>query len=149
MAGTRRAAYNATIWMDTSAAGTMPIGTLAAGTSNLALITSKNSWTFDQSRDLIEVTSFGDTSKTRVAGLQDGQGEIDGFLDFGDTNLYTALNSSTERGIIIFPDATNNLTTFIIGKAFFSPKYGGQESSAVTLDITYAAGPSGMTIQHP
>lgn len=149
MAGTRRAAYNATIWIDTSSAGTMPIGTLAAGTANLSLITSKNSWSFDQSRDLIEVTSFGDTSKTRVAGLADGQGEVTGFLDFADTNLYTALNSSTERGLIIFPDASNNITTFIIGKAFFSPKYAGQETSAVTLDITFAAGPSGMTIQHP
>jgi hypothetical protein len=149
MAGTRRAAYNATIWIDTSSAGTMPIGTLASGTSNLSLITSKNSWSFDQSRDLIEVTSFGDTSKTRVAGLADAQGDITGYLDFADTNLYTALTSSTERAIIIFPDATNNLTTFIIGKAFFSPKYGGQETSAVTLDITYSAGPSGMSLQHP
>lgn len=149
MSGTRRAAYNAAIWIDTSSAGTMPVGTLASGTANLSLITSKNSWSFDQSRDLIDVTSFGDSSKTRVAGLQDAQGEITGFLDFGDTNLYTALTSSTERGIIIFPDATNNITTFIIGKAFFSPKMGGQESGAVTLDITFSAGPSGMTVQHP
>jgi hypothetical protein len=127
----------------------MPIGTLAAATANLALITSKNSWSFDQSRDLVEVTSFGDTSKTRVAGLSDAQGDIQGFLDFADTLFYNALNSSTERGMVIFPDGTNNLTTFIIGKAFFSPKLGGQETGAVTLDVTFAAGPSGMTLQHP
>lgn len=127
----------------------MPIGTLAAATANLALITSKNSWSFDQSRDLVEVTSFGDTSKTRVAGLADAQGDIAGYLDFADTLIYNAMTSSTERGIVIFPDGTNNVTTFIIGKAFFSPKYGGAETSAVTLDITYSAGPSGMTLQHP
>ena len=149
MAGTRRAGYNAAIWMDTSAAGTMPVGTLAAGTSSLALVTAKNSWTFDQSRDLIEVTSFGDPSKTRVAGLQDGQGDIQGFVAFDDTLIYNALSSSTERALIIFPDAVNNIGTFIIGKAFFSPKYGGQESSAVTLDVTYSAGPSGLSIVHP
>ncbi len=144
MAGTRRAAYNAEIWIDTSTAGTMPIGTLAGGTANLTLITSKNSWTLDQSRDLIEVTSFGDSSKTRVAGLSDAQGDITGFLDFGDSALHNALVSSTERAMIIFPDKVNNIGSFVIGKAVFSSKYGGQETGAVTLDIAYSAGPSGI-----
>ena len=58
--------------------------------------------------------------------------------------LHNALVSSTERAMIIFPDKTNNVGSFIIGKAVFSAKYGGQETGAVTLDIAYSAGPSGI-----
>ena len=149
MAGTRRHGYNAAIWVDTSAAGTMPVGTLAGGTSNLSLITSKNSWTFDQTRDLVEVTSFGDSSKTRVAGLSDGQGDFQGYLDFADTLFWNALASSSERAMILFPDTVNQTGHFVIGKAFFSPKYGASETSPVTLAVTYVAGPSGLIFQHP
>jgi hypothetical protein len=144
MAGTRRHGFNALIYVDTTTGGTA-----AVGTATLTAITSKNSWSFDQSRDLVDVTSFGDTSKTSVAGLSGASGDFTGFMDFADTAFFSAIADSKERGLIIIPDATNNATIYISGKAFFSPKFGGSESGAVTLDVTFSAGPSGLTWTHP
>lgn len=149
MAGTRRHGINAAIWMDTSSAGTMSAGTLAAGTANLTLVTSMNTWSFDQSRDFVDTTSFGDTSKNDVAGLSDGTGSIAGQLDFGDNNIWNSLASSTERALMIFPDATNNATTWVAGKAYYSPKYGGGVTASVTRSLDFRAGPTGLIWYHP
>lgn len=139
-----RHGLNAKIFIDTSAAGTFAGGSVAAGTANLALITSKNSWSFDQSRDFVDVTAFLATSKSQVAGLPGASGDIQGFYDFSDTNMKNVFTSSTERAIMIFPDFTNEIGTIIYGKALFSAKTGGSTTSADTLDLHFEAGPSGM-----
>lgn len=141
MAGTRRHALNGAIYLDTSAGGSA-----AVGTATLVLISSKNAWTFDQTRDLVDVTSFGDTSKTSVAGLQGASGTITGFMDFADSTIFNALSSTLERGLIIIPDAANNPTRLISGKAFVSATLGGSETGAVTMDLKFDAGPTGMTV---
>lgn len=51
-----------------------PIGT---GTR----VAAKAQWTFNASRDTVEVTSFGDANKRYVAGLEDTSGTFAGFLD--------------------------------------------------------------------
>lgn len=145
----RRHGLNAKIWIDMSAAGTFAGGSLAAGTANLTAISSKNSWSFDQSRDFVDVTSFLDTSKSSVAGLPNASGDISGFIDFADTGVYNIIGSTTERAIMLWPDWSNELTTFIWGKAFFSAKTGGSTTTADTLDVTFQAGPSGMGWTHP
>lgn len=144
MSKTVRHGINAAIYADTSVGGTA-----AVGTATLTLLTAKGSWSIDQTRDLVETTSFGDASKNRVAGLQDGQGTIGGFKDFADNAIWAALSASAERGLIIIPDAANNPGTFYSGKAFFSPKYAGSTTTAVTEDITFTAGPSAMAWTHP
>lgn len=144
MAGTRRHGFNAAIYVDTSTGGSA-----AVGTATLTLVTSKNSWTVDNTRNLVNVTSFGDTSETNVAGLVGAKGDFQGFEDFADTAMFNAMTSSIERGCMIFPDYTNNPGTFFSGKAFFDSKYGGSETGAVTQAVTFTAGPSGMTWTHP
>jgi hypothetical protein len=52
-----------------------------------------NSWTLDQTRDLVDVTSFGDTNKTYVVGLSDLKGTLGGFYDPGDGSPATGGNA--------------------------------------------------------
>ena len=141
---TARHGINAQIWMDTSAAGTMA----STGTVNLQLIANKSAWTFDASRDFVDITSFGDTSKTAVAGLSGASGDITGFWDSAGAGSLIVANlqsASTERAIRIYPDATNATSAVIAGKAFFSIKGGGGVGDAVSFEVHYEAGPSGMT----
>ncbi len=146
---TPRHGLNAQIWIDTSSAGTFTAGTLAAGTANLERIGSKNSWSLDMSRDFVDVTSFGDTTKTQVAGLPSASGDIGGNWDSTGTLIYNLTGATTERAIMVFPDATNNLTTWFAGKAFFSAKASGSNTSAVGWDLHFEAGPTGITWYHP
>ncbi len=140
---------NAKIWIDMSSAGTFAGGSVAAGTANLTAISSKNTWSFDQSRDFVDVTSFLDTSKSNVPGLPNATGSIAGNFNFSDTGVYNIIGATSERAIMIWPDWTNEATTFIWGKAFFSAKSGGSTSASVNFDVDFTAGPSGMTWTHP
>jgi hypothetical protein len=138
-----RHGINGQIWIDTSTAGTFSSG----GTTNLSLISGKNDWTFDASTDFVEVTSFGDPSKTKVKGLANASGDIKGFwIDAGAGTLIKNVMSVTtaERAITILPDAVNAPAWMITGKAFFSNAMSGGVAAAVTYDIHYEAGPSGM-----
>jgi hypothetical protein len=146
MSYTARHGRDARIYIDATSAGTQ-----AVGTSTLTLIEGKNTWAFDQSTDFVDTTSFGDTSKTNVAGLPSASGDINGILSTTGTGtlLYNVIGATTERGIMIFPSWTNDLTQYISGKAFFSAKSGGSTTSAVTLDLHFEAGPTGMTWTHP
>jgi hypothetical protein len=139
-----RHGLNAKIFIDTSAVGTFAGGSVAAGTANLALVTSKNSWSFDQSRDFVDVTAFLMTSKANVPGLPSASGDVTGFLDFSDTLMKNVYGATTERAIMIFPDFTNEIGTIIYGKAFFSAKTAGSTTAADTLELHFEAGPSGM-----
>ena len=146
MAYTAHHGRGARIYMDVTAAGTS-----AVGTTTLQQIDGTNSWSFDQSRDYVDTTSFGDASKTNVAGLPNASGDIGGiFNTVGNGTLVPNIfASSTERGIMIFPDITNNPGWYASGKAFFSPKSAGGISSAVTLDIHFEAGPTGISWTGP
>jgi hypothetical protein len=146
MAYTARHGRRARIYIDASTAGTM-----AVGTSTLTLLEGRRSWNFDQSTDFPDTTSFGDTSKTSVAGLPNANGAIGGNWDSAGsgTLIKNIIGSTVERGIMIFPDWDNNLTTYISGKAFFSVTTQADVDSPVTQDITFSAGPTGITWTTP
>jgi hypothetical protein len=138
---------NAAIWIDCSTAGTMS----SSGTANLNRIEGKNTWTADNSRDFVDTTSFGDSSKTNVAGLPNASIDISGNWDFaGSGSLIKNFTGAVlERAVIIFPDYVTYPTWFLSGKGFGSQKSGGGVSSAVTLDLHIEAGPSGLTWTTP
>lgn len=142
--GTPRAGRNARIYIDCSSAGTMAVGTL-----NTTLVNSKNKWTFDQSPAYIDVTAFEATSIQRVIGIADGQGDIGGNWDATGTLVYNLINAPTERALLIFPDWVNNPEQYVSGKAFFGLKYGGDLTGAVSNDIHFVAGPTGLAWTHP
>src|SRR5690349_4425801 len=143
MAYTARHGRNAKIWIDTSSAGTMA----SSGTADLQLLEGKNTWDLDQAVDFVDTTSFGDSTKTSVAGLPNAAGNISGVFNLGGagTLINNLIGHSSERAIRIYPDFTNQPGTFYAGKAFFSVKTSGSVTSAVTLDIQFQAGPTGIT----
>lgn len=124
---------------------------MSVGTTQLLRIDGVNSWSFDQSRDFVDTTSFGDTSKTNVAGLPNASGDLGGLWNtVGNGTLISNLfGASAERGILVLPDVTNNPGWYFSGKAFFSPKSSGSVTTAVTLDLHFEAGPTGITWTGP
>ena len=138
---------NAAIWLDLSTAGTM--GT--AGTANLVQLNGKNSWTADNSRDFVDTTSFQDASKTSVPGLPNFAIDVTGNWDFSGSGslIKNFVNSTTERAIMLFPDYVTYPTWFASGKAFASQKASGSVTSAVTLELHFEAGSSGITWTTP
>ncbi len=139
---------NAKIFVDASAAGTMALGTTAAGTSVLTQLGGRNAWTVDWSPNFADVTSFGDSSLTNVSGLPGGAADLNGNWDFAGTLIKNILppGASTERSMMIFPDATNYGTVFWSGKGFFGMKSGGAITSAVSLDLHFEPGPTGLAL---
>lgn len=137
---------NAAIFADCTAGGTQ-----AVGTSTLTRLEGKNAWTADNSRDFVDTTSFGDSSKTNVAGLPSASVDVSGNWDFaGSGSLIKNLTSATlERGFMLFPDYTNFPTWYLSGKGFASQKSGGGVTAAVTLDLHIEAGSTGLTWTTP
>ncbi len=138
---------NATIWFDGSTAGTFA----SSGTANLVQMNGKNNWTADNSRDYIDTTSFGDTSKTSVTGLPNFAVDVSGNWDFSGSGslVKNFVNSTTERAFILYPDFANYPTWFASGKVNASQKAAGSVSSAVTLELHMEAGSSGMAWTTP
>ena len=64
-------------------------GAIGTGTR----VAAKAQWTYNRTRDTVDVTSFGDTSKVYVSGLPDAQGTFAGFLDNAGDSLLTAAGS--------------------------------------------------------
>lgn len=138
---------NAAIWIDLSTAGTMS----SAGTANLTRVEGKNTWSADNSRDFVDTTSFGDSSKTNVAGLPNASVDVSGNWDFAGSGslIKNFVGGTAERAFILFPDYTTYPTWYLSGKAFGSQKAGGGVSSAVTLELHIEAGPSGLVWTNP
>lgn len=137
---------NAAIFADLSTAGTM-----AVGTSTLTRIEGKNTWTSDNTRDFVPTTSFGDTSKTQVAGLPNAIVDVNGNWDFAGSGslIKNFVGGQSERGFMLFPDITNYAGWYLSGKVFGSQKTGGGVGTAVTLDLHIEAGPTGLTWTNP
>ncbi len=139
MSGTPRHGRQAQVMIDTS----------SGGTSAAVDITSKSKWSFDQSTAFVEVTAFRDSSKAFVAGLPDAVGTVDGYWDSADTAIYNVIGSTVERRMYIYPDVTDNATSYIAGKFFFSTKSQGGIAEAVGFTLNFQAGPSGAGWIHP
>ncbi len=138
------------IWVDASGAGTMALGTTAAGTGVLNKLNGVTDWTIDWNPDFVDVTSIGDTSKAQLAGLPSGSGDINGFWDFSGSGTLIknilAPTATAERSIMIFPDISNFGTVFWSGKATFGMTTGAGAAGAVTRNIKFSAGPTGFAL---
>ena len=144
--GARISGRNAHIYIDDTSGGSA-----AVGTATLTLLTSQNEWSFNATRNSTDTTCFGDPSMNSVKGLPAAKGDFKGFIDFdaSSNTVKNVLNASGERGLMIFPDYTNHPTWYVSGKAYFDGQFGGTQAGAVTMDITFDAGPTGLTVTSP
>lgn len=81
--------------------------TTAGGSATL--VSFMMDYSVDQKRDRVEVTSFGDGTKTYVAGLADASGAVNGFYNDASNSIYTVADGQA-RKFYIYIDATS-LTT--------------------------------------
>lgn len=89
-------------------------------------------WTLDLSTDQVEVTAFGDTSKTYVAGLPDGRLSYSGYAsDTASTALITAAVDGVARKFYAYP--FNTSATYFFGTMFFDTSWDVRVDGAVAI----------------
>ena len=66
-----------------------------------------------------EVTAFGDTVKTYVAGLPDASGSFSGFLDDASAQTYTAAADGLARRFYLYPTTPSATGPYWFGTALF------------------------------
>lgn len=97
-----------------------------------------NTFTLEFTTDDIEVTAFGDTNKTYVAGLPDVKGSYAGFFDDATAQLYTAALDGVARRFYLYPNNTN-VGQYWFGTATFDFSVDGSVSDAVKISGNFTA----------
>lgn len=98
-----------------------------------------SAWTFASTSDRVDVTAFGDSNKTYVAGLPDASGSFEGFWDSDGVDLYTASQDGVARKFYLYPDRSNYPTDYWYGTAFFDFEAAGGVTDAVTVSGSWSA----------
>lgn len=107
--------------------------------SPLSVIGSLSGWTINFTRDKVDVTSFGDTNKTYLAGLKDVSGTFEGFFDTDYIrSLMDESDSDTGTRIRITPSLTYP-TNYYEGPAWLDLTNTGAVNDAVKVSGTFSA----------
>lgn len=107
--------------------------------ADASLISYVTNFELNQSTDKTDVTAFGDTTKTYVAGLPDAQGSFSGFFDNATAQTYTAATDGLARRFYFYPDFTGSVGIFWWGTAFFDFSVTGDVNDAVKISGTWSA----------
>jgi hypothetical protein len=119
--------------------GRLYVDTSAGGTGNAKPIANLNSWSINQTTDRTETTSFGDVTKTYVAGLRDAQGDFSGFWDT-DGELYNTTDGNPRKFYLY--ETTDNTGKYWYGTGTFDITTSAQVSGAVEVSGSWAAATS-------
>ena len=88
-----------------------------------------------------DVTAFGDSNKTYVAGLPDASGDFSGFYDDATKQSYTAATDGLPRNFYLYPNSTT-ATQYWYGSILPDFKVDGDVNTSVNVAATWvAAGP--------
>jgi hypothetical protein len=104
-------------------------------------ITFLNNWSINFATDKIEVTGFGDTGKTYVAGLPDASGDYSGFYDDGTNQFYTAAVDGVARKFYLYPSTSTN-GQYWFGTAIFDFNVQAAVDGAVQVSGSWSASTS-------
>ena len=103
-------------------------------------------WEENTSFDGIDVTSFGDTQMTYLAGETDCSGSFSGFVDTATNQALLASLDGKARDFILYPDYTD-LSKYSSGTILLSCTRSYSRTGAVELSGNwYAAGPVGRSL---
>ena len=97
-----------------------------------------NNWSIAFATDPIEVTAFGDTGSTYVAGLPDASGDYAGFYDDGTAQFYTAAVDGVARKFYLYPSTSTN-TQYWFGTAVFDFSVNAAVDGAVQVSGNWRA----------
>ena len=94
-------------------------GTVQVGSNAIAEI---RSFSVDESIDVVEDTSMGDSAKTYLASIKDFSGTIDVLYDETDTNGQTALSVGSSVTVNFAPEGTDSGDVKLTGTAIVTAK---------------------------
>lgn len=116
---------------------------ISVGANGAAVpLSNLNSFSISQTSDRTEVTSFGDTTKTYVAGLKDASGDFAGFLDVAGT-LTQYVADGNPRKFYLYPQSgTAHVATYWSGTATFDVSTSLSVSGAAEVSGSWAASTS-------
>lgn len=106
---------------------------IASDTAEASAVPFLSSWSISFETEKAEVTAFGDTNKTYVAGLPDASGEFSGFYDDATAQTYTAATDGLPRKFYLYPNTTDT------GKYFFGtvlPDFSANASVGGAVEIS-------------
>ena len=121
--------------------GRIYIDTSTDGTGAAKPIANLSSWSLNRSTDKIDVTSFGDESKTYVVSLPDAQLDFSGFWDTeGDQyKVAAAIDGGRKTYLYVTTDTT---TKYWFGKFHFDVSVSETVSGAVEVSGSAGAATS-------
>jgi hypothetical protein len=82
--------------------GRIYMGIASGGTAEP--IAFQASWSINFTTNKIDVTAFGDSNKTYVAGLPDASGQFAGFYDDATAQYFTAASDGVARKWYLYPN---------------------------------------------
>jgi hypothetical protein len=97
-----------------------------------------NTWALNFATDKIEVTAFGDTTKTYVGGLPDASGTYAGFYDDASSQFYTAAVDGVARKFYLYPSTLTN-GQYWFGTAIFDFNVNGDVAGAVAVSGSFSS----------
>lgn len=104
-------------------------------------LTYKNSWSISFETEKIDVTTFGDSTKTYVTGIADAMGELAGFYDDASNQSYTAAIDGLSRKFYLYPNS-NTPTQYFFGTVFIDMSINGTVAGAVEVSAKWNAATS-------
>lgn len=117
-------------------------GAVKVGSNTVVLM---DSWEFAPSSNVMDITSFGQSWKTKLAGMKDWTAKLSGKYDFTDTNgqfaLWTAFLNGTSVSIDLFTDSIGNISGTAFVKAI-NPKVGVDAVVTVDIDLEGSGAPT-------
>jgi len=116
--------------------GVLYLGATNGGAAvNVSRLTT---WTINYTTDQVEITAFGDTNKTYVAGLPDASGSFSGFWDSGATSTFqTASRDGLSRKMYLYPDGAS--TRYWYGDVLLDFSVNGGVSAAIQTSANFSA----------
>ena len=97
-----------------------------------------SNWSIDFTGNPIEVTAFGDTTKTYVSGLADASGDYSGFYDDATSQFFTAAIDSVARKMYLYPSLSTP-GQYFWGTALFDFTVNGDVDGAVAISGSWNA----------
>ena len=113
-------------------------GTVQVGSNAIGEI---RSFSIDETIDVVEDTSMGDSSKTYLASIKDFSGSVDVLYDEADTNGQTALAVGSSVTLNFAPEGTSSGDVKLTGTAIVTGKsitssFDGLVESTITIQGT-------------
>jgi hypothetical protein len=78
------------------------------------------SFTINEPRSYSDATCMGDANLVYAEGKRDFSGQGEAMLDTDDLDTLTTIRSGGEKALRVYPDKTNESTTFYSGDMFIS-----------------------------